>query len=96
VQLETQDFEVRVVGNIAIEAALALIQATRRTAQASASEGSAIPEAAILIGPEGDGYVVDWGSDDGQPTLSVYAQLKKDGKPADPEDWQTRVLQPSE
>jgi len=95
-QLETQDFEVRVVGNIGIKAALALIEATRRTAQASASDGSAIPEAAILILPAGNGYYVGWGSDDGQQTLSVEAKLKKDGNPVDPEDWQTSVLPPSE
>ena len=96
VQLESQEFEVRVVGDIGIEEALALIQATRRTAQASASDGSPIPETAIIIVPVENGYQVGWGSDDGQQTLSVEAHLKKDGNPAEPDDWQTRIFQPKE
>ena len=95
-QLDSQDFEVRVEGNIGIEEALALIEATRGTAQASVSDSSAIPEAAIIMFPLEDGYLVGWGSDDGQQELDVMAYLKKDGNPAKPEDWQTKILQPSQ
>ncbi len=95
-QLESQGFEVRVVGNIGIEVALALIQATRGTAEASATGGSAIPEAAVIVFASGDGYVAGWGSDDGQSELAVEAYLKRGGNPAEPEDWLTRIAQAEE
>ena len=96
VQLESQDFEVRVVGALGIEQVLALIQATRRVAQASASDGSTIPDTAIMVLPTGDGYVVNWGTDEGYGKLLVQAQLKKSGNAAKPEDWQTTIFEEPE
>jgi len=51
-QLGTQDFEVRVTGDIEYEAALALIQATRSTAEASAIERSAVPDTGNPANPD--------------------------------------------
>ena len=64
-QLESQDFEVRLAGDIGSEVALALIEATRGTVQAKATGRAGIPETAILIVPEGDSYLVTWGSPEG-------------------------------
>jgi hypothetical protein len=58
VQLDSQDFEVRVAGNIGIEEALALIQATRGSVQASLTGGSVNPQTAIMIHSTGDAYLV--------------------------------------
>ncbi len=93
-QLDSQDFEVRVKGDIGSEEALALIQATRGTAQASATDGSAIPETAIMIFPKRGGrYLVTWGSPKGYQEFAVEAHLRDDGNPAEPEDWQTSIFQ---
>lgn len=93
-QLESQDFEVRVTGGIGYEEALALIQATRGTVQASATDGSVIPKTAILIWREHDTYLVTWGSPEGYQELAVEAHLRDDGNPAEPEDWQTNIFEP--
>ena len=78
---------------LAVEQALALIQATRGVAQPSASDGSTIPSTAIMVLPNGDGYLVTWGTDEGTGQLSVQAQLKTGGNAAKPEDWQTEILE---
>ena len=93
-QLETQDFEVRVTGAIGFKEALALIQATRGTVQASETDGSAIPETAILIWQEGDTFLVTWGSPEGYQELAVEAHLRDGGNPTEPEDWQTSIFEP--
>lgn len=95
-QLASQEFEVRVTADIASEVALALIEATRETVQASSTGRTAIPETAIMILPDGNGYLVSWGSPEGQEALTVRAQLRDDGNPANPEDWQTRMFEPSD
>ena len=95
-QLESQDFEVRVTGDIGFEEALALIQATRGTVQASATDRSVIAETAIMIFPEGDRYLVTWGGPEGYQELAVEAHLRDDGNPAEPEDWQTSIFKPKD
>ncbi len=95
-QIEAQDFEVRVIGGIESHEALALIQATRETVHASATDGSVIPETAILIFPEGDRYLVTWGSPEGYQELAVEAHLRDDGSPTEPEDWQTNIFEPKD
>ena len=95
-QLETQDFEVRVKGDIGQQSALALIQATRGTAQASVTDGSAVPDTAIMIFPANGRYLVSWGTDEWNSGLAVEAQLRKGGNPANSEDWETGIFQAEE
>jgi len=95
-QLDSQDFEVRVTDGIEYEESLALIQATRRTVQASAIDGSVIPETAIFIWREHNTYLVNWGSPEGYTELVVEAHLRDDGNPAEPDDWQTSIFQPND
>ena len=95
-QLESQVFEVRVTGDIGSEEVLALIQASRGTVQASATDRSVIPETAIMIFSEGDRYLVTWGSPKGYQELAVEAHLRDDGNPAVPEDWQTSIFEPKD
>ena len=94
-KLDSQDFEVRVKGDIRVEEALALIQASRGTVHATAG-GSAIPETAIMILPDGDDYLVTWGSREGQQELMVRGHVRADGDSAKPEDWQTRMFEPKD
>ena len=94
--LETQDFEVRVKGDIGHDAALALIQATRSTAQAGTTDGAEVPDTAIMVIPTGNHYVVVWGSDDGMGGVTVAAWLRKGGNPATSEDWRSRILEPQD
>jgi hypothetical protein len=95
-RLDSQDFEVRVTANIGTEPALALIQATRATVQASRTGGSAIPQTAIMILPDGNDYLVTWGSPEGYQELIVKGHLRDGGDPARPEDWQTRMFEPKD
>jgi len=95
-QLDTQEFEVRVKGDIGREAALALIQATRGTAQASATDGSAVPDTAIIMFPANGEYLVIWGSDESHSEFAVEAHLRKGGNPANSADWETRIFQEEE
>jgi len=92
VQLDSQDFEVRVKGSLRNEEVLALIQATRATVQASTTDGSAVSYTAIIVFPRNDGYVVSWGSPEGRGGLTVEAHLRADGNGATPEDWLTSIL----
>lgn len=88
-QLESQDWEVRITGDISAEAAMALIEGSRRDLQASAFNVSRLPDTAILITPhpDGAGYFVAWGTPDGHSKLSMLASLAEGGDPTDPADW---------
>ena len=93
-KLETQDFEVRVRGDISSEAALALIAASRQ--QLLASRG-AIPDdvsTATIILPRADGaYHITWGTREGRGRLSMRATLREGADPTDPENWYTTILE---
>jgi hypothetical protein len=92
-QLESQEFEVRVTADIGPEEALALIQATRSAVQASATRTSVASQTAIMILPDLGGYLVTWGSPEGHQKMSARGQLRAGGNPAQPEDWQTRIIE---
>lgn len=95
-QLDSQNFEVRVTADVGTEEALALIQATRKTVQTSATGASVVPETAIMILQDRNGYLVTWGSPEGYQKLMVRGHLRAGGNPAKPEDWQTRLFEPNE
>jgi hypothetical protein len=92
-QLESQDWEVRIRGDISAEAAMALIDGSRRDLQTSAADVSRLPDTAILITPhpDGGGYFVAWGVPDGHSTLSMLARLAEGGDPNDPDDWHATI-----
>ena len=94
VRLATQDFEVRVRGNLDHDELLALIEATRVVAQASTTESSVVANTAIIVLAANGGYFVNWGSPDGQGELTVEAHLRTDGNAATADDWQTSILPP--
>ena len=90
-QLDSQDFEVRVKGDIGFVEALALIQATRKTVQASASDNSITSKTAIMIYPDNVGYRITWGSVEGYQEITVRAHVRDGGNPSIAEDWQANI-----
>jgi hypothetical protein len=92
--LPSQDFEVRVKGDISSEAAIALIEASRRDLQASATQVSDLPSTAIMILPLSDGgYLIDWGTQEGYIKLNMRAELAAGGDPADSDAWHVRIVE---
>ena len=94
VSLPSQDFEVRVTGDISSEATFALIDASRRDLQASATAVPDLPSTAIMILPlrEG-GYLIEWGTREGYWRLTMRAELVEGGDPADSDAWHARIVE---
>ena len=90
VKLDTQDFEVRVVGDIDLDGVLALTEATRSLA-ASAFPNSAADTVMIIVAVD-DGYFVGWGSEAGRKAVSIQAHLRAGGNAANAADWEVAML----
>lgn len=90
VELDTQDFEVRVVGDIDLDGVLALADATRALAMA------ALPnirvDTLMVIYPMNGGFLVGWGSLSHREAVSVQATLKAGGNAANADDWSAFLL----
>ena len=94
VSLPSQDFEVRVTGDISFEAALGLIEGSRRDLQAGATQVVDLPSTAIIILPlEDGGYLIDWGTREGYAKLTMRAELAEGGDSADPDAWHARIVE---
>lgn len=93
IKLDSQDFEVRVKGNLNLEGVLAVIEATRELAQASVLDGSGILDTATIVFPANGGYVVSWRNKEWKGQSSVEAHLRNGGSPANPNDWQVQLPQ---
>jgi hypothetical protein len=92
-QLASQDFEVRVNGEITAEAVLALIEASRRDLRASVTDGSSLPDTAIMVNPQKDGrYFIHWGVPQGFVRMTMLAQLTEGGDPTNPDDWHASIF----
>jgi len=90
VQLDTQDFEVRVVGDIDLDGVLALTDATRSLATAALP--NAIVDTLMVIYPMNGGFLVGWGSLAHREGVSVQATLKAAGNAANAADWTAYLL----
>lgn len=90
VKLDTQDFEVRVVGDVDVDGVLALKEATRALAT------SALPDTmvhAVSCMYEFNGnYLVGWVSANWREGVSVQATLKAGGNAANEADWTAFLL----
>jgi hypothetical protein len=92
-QLESQDWEVRIRGDISAQSALALIDGSRRDLRASTTDASHLPNTAILIVPHADGgYRITWGIPDGQSRLTMLARLAEGGDASNPDDWHAAIF----
>lgn len=96
VRLASQDFEVRVKGDITTDAALAAIEASRRELRSGSDQGTDRPDTAIFVFPAGDGsYYVHWGTPEGYGRLTVRARLLDGGDPTNPDDWHATINKPA-
>jgi len=95
-RLDSQNFEVRVMGAISTEGALALIDASREMARAKSPAGAPALETAVMISPDGfnSRYLVTWGTPEGYQELAFWAHLRGDANPARPESWELSVFDP--
>lgn len=92
VKLDSQDYEVRVKGDLNLNGVIAVIEATRALAQMSVVDGSGIPDTAIMVLPANGGYVVAWGNKEGMGQATVEARLRNGGNSANPNDWRVGLL----
>ena len=85
--IETQDFAVRLLCDTPPETALALIHATRPWVREMTPDHSDFADTALIIFRQNDSFVVVWGRPDGDETVDLQARLEDGGDPADPADW---------
>jgi len=90
VKLDTQDFEVRVVGDIDLDGVLALTDATR--ALATAALPDAVVNTVTMILEINGSYSVAWGSSTWREGIVVQATLKPGGNAANAADWTAFLL----
>jgi hypothetical protein len=92
-QVASQSFEVRILAEISSEAALALIEASRRDLHASATDAST---AIIITDHHGESgqYFIAWGTPDGVSKLTMLAALTHGGSPINPDDWHASIFEP--
>ena len=94
-QLDSQQFEVRVLANISADAALAVVEAARRARQTTDPGSDTV--VTISEHPNIDGYIVLWGNSQGMlsdTTVTTLVQLKAGGRPTNPDDWQASIFKP--
>lgn len=90
VRLDTQDFEVRVVGDIDLDGVLALTDATRDLATTALPD--AVVDTVTIIHEINGSYLVGWSSSTWREGVSVQATLKPGGNAADAADWNAFLL----
>jgi len=91
-RLASQEYEVRVKGEITSEAALALIEASRRDLRASAA-GHDFPDTAIMVHTQRDRTFVQWGTPQGLSNVIMVGKLTEGGDPTNPDDWHATVFE---
>jgi hypothetical protein len=90
VKLDTQEFEVRVVGDIDLDGVIALTDATRALAKTALPDGTI--NLVTMIYEFNGSYWVGWGSSDWREGISVQATLKDGGNAANAADWAAFLL----
>lgn len=85
--LDNQDFEVRVRGSISSDAAIALIEATRKVLPVRAADISDVPDTAMTLSSDGNSGTVAWVNFEGRSHQLVRGQLTEGGDPTRPQDW---------
>jgi len=92
-QVAAQAFEVRLLAEISSDAAIALVEASRRDLNSTANDVST----AILIHDYHDRpgqYFVSWGTPDGFTKVTLLAELARGGSPTNPNDWHASIFEP--
>jgi hypothetical protein len=92
-QLASQDYEVRVRGEISSDAALALIEASRRDLQIAVTDRAELPKTAVMVqAQKNDRYFVTWGTSEGIAKVVMRGELAPDGDPTNPNDWRASIF----
>jgi hypothetical protein len=91
VKLDTQDFEVRVNGDLDMAGILGITEATRPLAASAVADATAASTLIVIVDANG-GYLLSWGTEEGYGTVSVEAHLRDGGHPANSGDWEAFVL----
>lgn len=86
-RLETQEFAVRLLDDTPQKIALAVIEATRSAALATAPESDDAVDTAIMVHPYNEGFLVTWGSREGYTKVGVHAWPGESGDLADASSW---------
>lgn len=87
IALDSQDYEVRVVGAIESTEATALIESARETLRTSANSGSTVPDTAVILRATEDGYFLSFRPSEGNAGAAMRARLRTGGDPDNPADW---------
>ena len=89
--LPSQDFEVRVIGDIPADAAFAVIDASRRDLERILPDYPDRPDTATVIRAWNEGFGIAWGTEDGATELGMTVQLSEGGDPTNPDDWRAYI-----
>jgi len=89
--LPSQDFEVRVIGDIPADAAFAIIDASRRDLERILSEDPDRPDTATVIRRNKEDFGIAWATEDGATSLGMIVQLLEDGDPTISGDWHAYI-----
>jgi hypothetical protein len=87
IALDSQNYEVRVIGAIDSTAATALIESAREALRSTTSTGSPAPDTAVILTASKDGYLVTFRHSEGNEGAAMWARLTAGGDPANPRDW---------
>ncbi|HWM27661.1 MAG TPA: hypothetical protein VNQ14_04325 [Woeseiaceae bacterium] len=90
VELDTQDYEVRVVADIDLDGVLALKEATNPLMLATRPSPSV--DTLMVIFAVESGYIVGWGSEDERETVTLQVRLRDGGHAANAGDWNVSVF----
>lgn len=91
--LANQDFEVRVTGSISSDAAVALIEATRKVLPVRTVDTSDVPDTAMTLSSYENSATVTWVNFEGRSHRRVRGRLTEGGDPAQPQDWLVENLE---
>lgn len=86
ISLDSQNYEVRVVGPIDSTAAISLIESARNALRSKASTGSTVADTAVMVMASEDGHLVTFRPSEGNEGAVMWARLTG-GDPANPRDW---------
>ena len=87
VRIESQNYEVRVTGDLDLAGIQAVIAATRQPAAEIALKRSEVADTAIILISSGAKYYISGGQETGMGPVALEARLRAEGDPADPSAW---------
>ena len=93
IELDSQDWEVRVKGGFSFDVVQALIAATRDAMHTSIADAVDRPRVVIQVFPYNDSVLVIWGDSGGQGGLTVQAWLLEDRDPNEAGSWRAKIYE---